>query len=367
MNTDDKPSIVVIDDDGELLAKLQTSLERNLSQDDADIRIWMPNEGQDPFVEFNRLVDDSTVLVVADYDLTKNGVTGLFGVLIVSWCQARSIPVGDFSRANVISLPSEPNLFELRVPTDVEEAASYTAAMFRGFRQLREKLASDAGELANMRSPAEVLATVLERPHLEGQFALYMSRLGAANSSLLDNLRTALSQDEAVSSSEKVRLLAYVIGHVLANAVLRYPGPILSEKALCAYLATVEEEAAAVAPVFAEALYYGPFSTDAAYYWRTEVDRVIDRESAALDDTRFATSGEFNRAVLEKVLQRPIALHACARCGGRNGGYLCPFTDRPVCERADCSVAANSWIPAGADLCRIEREFYEEWAPLLGL
>src|ERR1035438_9867266 len=125
MNTDDKPSIVVIDDDGELLAKLQTSLERNLSQDDADIRIWMPNEGQDPFVEFNQLVDDSTVLVVADYDLTKNGVTGLFGVLIVSWCQARSIPVGDFSRANVISLPSEPNLFELRVPTDVEEAASY--------------------------------------------------------------------------------------------------------------------------------------------------------------------------------------------------------------------------------------------------
>ncbi len=367
MSTGVRPSVLLIDDDDELLTRLKGSLEQSLAPDDVEVRTWMPDDGQDPREEFDRRVDDDTVLVVTDYDLTKKGVTGLFGVIIVSWCQARSIPSGDFSRGNVASLPTEPNLFEFRVPTDIDEAARYTAMTFRGFKKVRDSLASGATDLASLRSPAEALAAVLGRPHLEGQFALYMSRLGAANSSLLDRLRTVFSQNAAVNASEKQRLLAYVLGHVLANAVLRYPGPILSERALSSYVCTTEDEATALGSIFSEALYSGPFSSDAAYYWRAEVDALLERESAALGDVGFETSGEFNRAVVERLVQRPLALHSCTRCGGRNGGFLCPFTDRPVCERADCSVAANSWIPAGADLCRIERDFYDEWAPLLGL
>ena len=363
-----QPSIVLIDDDDELLTKLQQALERELAQDGVEIRTWKPDEGEDPLDEFQRRADDDTVLVVTDYDLTKSGMTGLFGVSIVSWCQTRLIPVGDFSRANLTTLPSEPALFELRVPSDIEGGARYTATMFRGFKQLRDGLAGDTVDLQSVRSPAQVLAAVLGRPQQESQFALYMSLLGAANASLLDTLRSALSPDGVTGKVEKERLLAYVLGHVLANAVLRYPGPILSEKALSAYLATTEEEAKNVSGIFIEAVYAGPFSAGTNYYWRADVDRVIDRESAAVEaDAAFDTSGAFNRAVVEKVLGRALRSHECQRCEGKNGGYLCPFTGRPVCERADCSVAANSWIPAGADLSRIEREFYEEWAPLLGL
>ena len=275
---------------------------------------------------------------------------------------------GDFSRANLTNLPKEPALFELRVPSDIDEAARYTATMFRGFRTLREKLAGDAVDLAAVRSPAQVLAAVLGRPQQESQFALYMSLLGAANGSLLDNLRAALDPNEVISSTEKERLLAYVLGHVLANVVLRYPGPILSEAALCAYVATTKGEAAAVGELFSEAAYSGPFSVGATYFWRGDVDRVIEQQSAAIEEgASFDSSGGFNRAVVEKVLGRSLATHECPRCGGLDGGYLCPFTGRAVCERADCSVAANSWIPAGADASRIERDFYEEWAPLLGL
>ena len=234
--------------------------------------------------------------------------------------------------------------------------------MFRGFRQLRDTLAGGAVDLASVRSPAEVLAAVLGRPQLENQFTLYMSSLGAGNASLLQSLPRALAPDEVVE--KKGRLLAYVLGHVLANAVLRYPGPILSDKALCAYVGTTDVEAAALAGVFSEARYDGPFSIDVDFYWRADVDRVIDRRSTAVETE---TSAEFNRAVVEKILGRGLALHECRRCGGRNGGYLCPFTRRTVCERGDCSVAANSWIPGGADLSRIERDFYEEWAPLIGL
>jgi hypothetical protein len=275
---------------------------------------------------------------------------------------AVGIPVGDFSRGNVATLPKEPTLFELRVPTDIQEATTYIVSMFRGFSDLRDALARDAA-LLDMRSPAEVLAAILGRPDIEGQLALYMSRLGASNSSLLDRLRSS----SAAGDPEKGRLLAYVLGHVLANAVLRYPGPILSVEALCAYLSTTADEAKYIGEIFVEALYKGPFSSNETFYWRNGVDVVIDREAALLGGEEFSTSGEFNRAVVERILGRQLVRHACARCGGRSGGYLCPFTHRPVCERADCSVAANSWIPAGADVCRIERDFYEEWAPLLGL
>lgn len=365
MSPDSQPSLVVIDDDDELLTRLRQALEQKLAQDGAEIRTWKPEERQNPIEEFNRRIDDDTVLVVTDYDLTKNGMTGLFGVSIVSWCQGRLIPVGDFSRANLTSLPKEPALFELRVPSDIDEGATYSARMFRGFRELREVLASGTIDLGLARSPSEVLACVLQRPHLESQLALYMSLLGAGNASLLDKLRSALSPED--TSAEKERLLAYVLGHVFANAVLRYPGPILSERALCAYVATTGEEAAAVGEIFNDAVYTGPFSAGGTYYWRSDVDHILEGRAAALEDASSESSGGFNRIVVEKVLGRSLARHTCLRCKGTNGGYLCPFTDRTVCERADCSVGANSWIPAGADVSRIERDFYEEWAPLLGL
>jgi hypothetical protein len=360
-------SIVVIDDDEGLLRRLREALELELRDDSVEIRTWMPLQDENALKEFESRVDDDTVLVVTDYDLTKKGATGLFGASIVSWCQARSIPVGDFSRANVATLPSEPALFELRIPTEIDEGARYAAAMFRGFKQLRDTLESGSVNLASARSPAEVLAAVLKRPEQENQFTLYMSLLGAGNASLLDSLRRAFAPHVAISNLKKGRLLAYVLGHVLANAVLRYPGPILSEKALCAYVGTTEKEASALGEVFNEARYSGPFGIGAVFYWRVDVDRIIDQESPAVENAAFGTSGEFNRAVLEKMLGRELAFHGCKRCGGRNGGYLCPFTGQPVCERGDCSVVANSWIPAGADLSRIERDFYEEWAPLLGL
>jgi hypothetical protein len=362
-----RPSIVLIDDDSRLLSQLRDALDKHLLQQPADIRTWIPEDGQEPLAELERLVDRGTLLVVTDFDLTKAGLTGMFGVTVVTWCQAHSVPVGDFSRKHVANLPREPNLFELRVPTDIETAATYAAGMYLGFKELRDLLEVRAAEVADMQSPAEVLASLLGHPELEGQFAQYMSRISASNAFLLEQLSTVAQPDAGVADgSRKRQLLAYIIGHVLANAVLRYPGPILSEKALCAYVSTVQAEAASVGEAFRDARYTGPFAANGPYFWRSEVDRVIEGEGAQLGDASFDTFGEYNRAVVEAMLKRRLATHECPRCGGRNGGYLCPLTGRTVCERADCSVAANSWIPAGADVCRIEKDYYDEWAPLLG-
>jgi hypothetical protein len=115
--------------------------------------------------------------------------------------------------------------------------------------------------------------------------------------------------------------------------------------------------------------YSGPFSESAPYYWREDVDVIIYEAGASLTEEDFDGFGDFNRAAMELLLEREFTRHVCqrAQCGGRKGGFLCPFTHRPVCERADCSVLSSSWIPQGADLSRVEREYYDEWAPLLGL
>src|SRR4051794_15220464 len=215
----DADAILVIDDDETLLARLLQRLEAEVGDHTVSIQAWMPQGDQDPRLEFDKRVTENTLLVITDYDLTTQGVTGLFGASIVSWCQARAVPVGNFSRANVTRLPREPNLFELRVSPDIGEAAAYTASVFRGFRDLRDSLSEKSDDVEGLRSPAVALAALLGRPTLEADFSLYMSRLGAANGALLEKLRGGLSDTHAADEAAKRRLLVYIVGHVLVNAI----------------------------------------------------------------------------------------------------------------------------------------------------
>jgi hypothetical protein len=152
------------------------------------------------------------------------------------------------------------------------------------------------------------------------------------------------------------------------NAVLRFPGPILSSRALAAYVGSGEPEELVIGDLFSEAQYSGPFSGLARYFWLSKVDEKLRELISALPQGFNAeTHGEMNREALELHLGRKLTRHDCPRCAGQNGGFLCPFTRRTVCQRPDCSVGSNSWVPPGAKLCRVERDFYEEWAPILGI
>jgi hypothetical protein len=360
------PSILLIDDHQAWLDNLRLALVDALNDSSVEVRTWLPSvNDSDPLAKLESLVDRNTVLVATDYDLTS-GMRGLFGPTIVGWCQQRFIPVGDFSRGNVAALPKEPNLFELRIPANDADGARFIASTFNGFRSIRKSIESDPKIISSKLSLAGVLATLLEKRELESQFALYMTRLGAANSYLLEKLKEFAGATQP-SPSDKERLLTYVLGHVLLNAILKYPGPILSEKALCAYLATSDDETESIFGIFQAAAYRGPFGLSARYYWRDEVDNKIDQLGVSVDSEQFEMFSDFNRNVVERALGRKLGNHGCSRCGGEKGGFLCPFTQRPVCLRSDCSVAASSWIPQGAQLCRVERDFYDEWAPLLGL
>ena len=360
-----KPSILLIDDEQENLNSLANSLRDRL-QDDAELIPWQPTAEDKSLVHtFEQYVDNHTILVITDYDLTTS-VKGFFGHSIVGWCQMRSIPVGDFSRANFDALPREPNLFELRVPTNEREATDFIANTFRGFCDIRMWIEDNLEILTDQRSLAAVLATILNRPRSESQFAAYMTRLGASNSALLQKLKEYAGEEVVPKYEDKIRFLTYVLGHVLSNAVLKYPGPILSGEALCAYVATSVDEMNSLADLFGNAKYTGPFSESTALFWREDVDSIIDGFGEGIVDEQFDSFGDYHRRAIEATLERTLASHTCQRCDGVKGGFWCPFTERPVCERGDCSVPASSWIPSGAQLSRVERDFYDEWAPILG-
>jgi hypothetical protein len=137
---------------------------------------------------------------------------------------------------------------------------------------------------------------------------------------------------------------------------------------LKSYVATEDADNANVVALFDGARYCGPFADKDEYFWLSGIDAVLDDLKRSLPENYEAeTTGEFYREALERKLSRDLARHDCPRCHGKNGGFFCPFTERTVCQLPDCSVGSNSWIPQGAKICRIERDFFDEWAPILGL
>jgi hypothetical protein len=358
------PFILLIDDDVQQLKALANSVQVEVGDKGLKVETWRPTADEDAIAEFKKRTELPPLLVVTDFDLTGSGRTGLFGYSIVALAQRKAIPVGDYSR-EAGALTEEPNAFEFRIPNDPQRAGPMVVSLATGFMEIADTLAAKA-ESEEDQSPAALLAHLLDRPQLAPAFALYSSRLALGNSALIEVVRRSHNPDKR----ERDRVATYVLGHLLFNSILRFPGPIIHRDALAAYLGVALSEGAALAGHFATSRYVGPFGNVADYFWQDEIDRAIE-EAANEHGVRFdetMTLDTYRRTVVERALRRELARHACpTRCRGQRGGYWCPFTRRPVCDRDDCSVASSSWVPDGASLTRVERDFHDEWAPLMGL
>ena len=357
-------AILLIDDDQEKLQGLAARVR------DRDLKWLKCENGIRARTRIRRLrssekVGEDTVLVVTDYDLTT-AVKGLFGHSVVAWCRNQFIPVGDFSRGHRDALSTEPDLFELRVPRVEADAVDYIVRIFDGFRRIRAGIEAHP-EVAECgaKSSAGARHAARSREDLESQLGPYLSRPGLFNSFLLDTLRGGTQGKGDETAAEKVRLLTYILGHVLVNAVLKYPGPILAGGPLCAYLAASPKDSEKVAGLFRRARYTGPFDGGETLYWGDEVDVVIEEMASEfeVEDAEYKSFGEYRRAVVGKALGGSLAKHDCDRCDGEKGGFWCPFTRRAVCERGDCSSTSSSWVPFGAYACRVERGLLRRVVP----
>ena len=361
-----KDFVLLIDDERAQIDRLVETVSSALAGEDVELRTWMPNSKDEGLQRFSRLVADKPLLVVTDYDLTSNGSTGLFGFSIVALAQKEAVPVGDYSRQSG-ALTDEPDVFEFRLPHDPREAGPMIAAVALGFRSIRDELLKQPRLLTDG-SVATLLADLLDQPNASSSFSLYSSRLTSGNPALIQLLRKAADHPDDV----RVRVATYVAGHLLFNSILRYPGPILDEEALHAYFASVVCSDSPLNSLFKAARYVGPFSAIWPFYWQDPIDDIVQAIASAKGLTLGEQNGEetfdqFRRRVAEAALGATLPRHSCDRCDGDRGGYWCPLTKRTVCDRADCSVPSSSWIPEGAYLTRVEHDFYEEWATLVGL
>lgn len=356
-------SILLVDDREEQLEEMRAGLSRRLGNS-VNVIPWRPqtDEGGPNAIEIlSSKVDESTTLVVTDHDLSTT-MRGLFGSTIVAWCQSRYIPVCNFSRQTPEALTSVPGLFEFRLSPHVELTIAEAVRIYEGFRDLRGLLQEQA-HLGAATSPAQALAALLGNPTAEFEFSPYFALASNSNGALFSGL-----SDRSRRVDVPVQQIAYyLIGHVLGNSILEYPGPILDVRSLGAFFGTrpVDEEEDLL-ELLSPAAYRGPFSGGRQYFWRERIDALLDELETDPDAHAEAASDVRARAILQTALGRELERHDCERCDGERGGFWCPFTDRPVCERADCSVSSSSWIPDGAWVTRVERDFYDEWGPILG-
>lgn len=356
-------AILVIDDEAERLAQLTAALRRVTG---AEVLEWLPERDEDPVSAFAERAVGGVGLVATDQDLTKDGPRGLVGSSIAAWCLERYLPVVNFSRRPDLRLPRERSFFELSIARELTETqrASEIHRLADGFDQVRASLGPDGSGLT---LPGQ-MADAVGAPELANDFAPYFSGMSLANGQFLQDLHDD-SGDRAFDQARRGHVRAFLLGHVLANAVLEFPGPILGVDHLAAYCATSSDEAARLEGFFAPARYDGPFSASRSYFLRHRVDEMLQDLADGLPETPDdLDDGDFNRLVLESALG-PLAAHGCLRhdCDGVRGGLWCPFVRRAVCTRDDCSTLTSSWIPRGATLCRVEKEFFDENASLLGI
>ena len=201
------PAILLIDDNSGNLENLTTRVRRELNELEAhQVRAWDLRDVTDaPETAFANHVGMDTVLVVTDLELSP-ARAGFLGDSVVAWCRKRFIPVGDFSR-QPNALPLEPDLFELRVPRNESEDVPFIARMYRGFRDLRDRMDGIGTSLNDAENPGQLLAGLLERTELENQFSPYMTRPGMFNASLLDTLSEIDANSEERATDKKKKLL----------------------------------------------------------------------------------------------------------------------------------------------------------------
>ena len=251
-------NILVIDDNSKNLGHINHVLNEILKPQGVSINAWNPTEcDKDPAQKIKSYLKDNPVLVVTDYDLSGSGSNGIYGPTIARWCKSKLIPVGEYSHKNELGNIVQPNLFDISVPSDHKIAPVHIASIVDGFISIRNFIESNKEIVENKFSLSKIISLILGREHLQLHFDQYIESIDKVS----NNLVLFMNGSKKVSTQKLRTITTYIIGHLLLNSILKYPGPIISEQALCSYLSIATSNTADLKRVFKKAIYQGPFSS----------------------------------------------------------------------------------------------------------
>jgi DNA-binding NarL/FixJ family response regulator len=305
---------------------------------------------------------DSLTIIVTDRDLSAlKNYRGLSEATVSKVAADLSVPVCVYAAGKDDSLLERHRSGGggkiLLDSSDPGTMARRVRVLAHGFRQLREvvaRITKSKKMRQKYHGPATVLAEMLEAPEVVDQLSLYTR----GDQRMISGLTPVQSRPGKVSQSpEDVRSIALALGVWLYDSILRFPGVILGWTAAASFL-EIEPSAmkdAAVRRTFAKAQYKGPFSdTEEPRWWRHRLVELL--KSKDVPD---------GGALVKKVTGKRPKPCLCSVDNKAPAGFLCVMTEKPVCDAH--SVAQVGWLPRGADLARVRRDYYDEIGPWVGM
>lgn len=310
-------------------------------------------------------------LVVVDHDLSMLD-SNLSESVVATACQNAGVPHCRYSRSTthqttrqkLNELVEQSHVYSVKIDiTDIEvaefgdnpESPQKIKSIYEGFQSLELSLEKfDPEQLKN--GPAQLLSEMLGFPGLSTVFHQYATAYSVFSEIIKIHQIIEEDSDQKTEFADIIRRrLNYILGFWLHNVILRYPGIIINEIAAASYLNLSTEDFLTYSQKFSDAKYEGPFSTttETTYWWRYKLDDILI-DSDCEDGIEF-----LGKADIENI--KPSI---CYVSGGSPAGYYCLFEKKPISE--EVSIGSLDWMPRGADLSRVNRDKYDEVAPLAG-
>lgn len=349
-------SILILEDRpdyDELLSSIQetSSIDFDLIDPDLD-RDFGADNGRKAVEAMMDEIGGYPLLTVLDWDLSR-GEGPITRDNIVSFCGNHHLPLCVYHRRDT-GLSDEQTIQEydenqFKVdPSSFKEAGEYVAHVADGLYEIQSKI----GEVFE-EEHTKPLPELLDAPKtVRGKLDQY----SWGNPGVIKSGQIELDQDEIVRRATTNQ------GYWILNELLEFPGALLNETALAAYLDVDHEQFKddpSYREPFEEARYSGPFSGLQDWWWTPSVDDV------RIDVMKEGDSESPLGPTLFERLETPsIGRATCTSDlgeGHEGARYYCIIKEAPVCK--DHSVAPDGWIPKGATQSRVCEEEYDRLKP----
>lgn len=347
LGVDNNPFQVEIWDQEQLIDKYQKCIAEEDFDSNADEDVWL------------RVLqaEDNISLVVVDHDLSALQNVRISESAIANACKLASIPVCTYHRKPSKRLDSQmvrnsvnqSRSFSIEVDiSDENKAALDIINIADGFNQLTLMYREYYSEPPASDGPASILSCLLGRPELDSFFTRYASGPTFASDVINQYINEHGNQDNLE------RKIPFVLGCWLYNYILPFPGIILHDIAAAAYIDLDLNHFRINSNLFEAALYKGPFSKNLNFWWRYNLDNLLQAEQS-IDGVEY----------LDKKGMPGASYSSCVSSGQPHATFYCLVNQAAIL--LENSKGNLSWVPKGADLCRIETNKYKRLVPMMGL
>lgn len=343
--TDDKFEAVIWDK--EILAKkYDEQFEKNDdSISNADEDIWsrvFENE-------------EDIICIVSDHDLSGLNNIRISESVLANACKKVSIPICTYHRQSKNTTEShklrksinQSRSFSIEIDITNKYAANEIISIAKGFLLLKNEInLKEIDELK--KGPSFIISSILKKPELETNFSRYSS----SNTLASDIIK---NKNDFISDGNLLKIkIPFILGCWLYNYILPFPGVILNSIAAASFINLDVDSFNEYNELFNAAKYTGPFSENTNYWWRHDLDKILIENNC-----------EDGVELLQKHHITTASPCKCSVSQESPAGFYCLVTQLPI--SLEESTGNLSWVADGADLCRINKEIYDQLAPMMGL